>query len=130
MHKLEDAAGTLVSGPRQFTTASVRGILHNVFYTGKVKHHDQVMPGTHELLVTPELYQAVQLALQKNSGRSRTLDPHPEREYLLKGLIRCAWCGYPMCSQTDRNGHRYYREQRGSRGAGYFAGRSSSMLCG
>ncbi len=129
MHKLEDGAGNLAAGPRLFTTASVRGILHNVFYTGKVKHGDQVMPGSHEALVTPELFQAVQLALQKNSGRNRTLDPHPEREYLLKGLIRCAWCGYPMWSQTYTNGHKYYREQRGTRGAGYCVGRSSSLPC-
>jgi len=57
------------------------------------------------------------------------LDPHPEREYLLKGLVRCAWCGYAMWSQTYRNGHRYYREQRGSRGAGYCVGRSRSLPC-
>ncbi|HLF03813.1 MAG TPA: recombinase zinc beta ribbon domain-containing protein [Dehalococcoidia bacterium] len=57
------------------------------------------------------------------------MDPHPEREYLLKGLVRCAWCGYAMWSQTYRNGHRYYREQRGSRGAGYCVGRSRSLPC-
>jgi hypothetical protein len=129
MHKLEDGAGNLSAGPRLCTTASVRGILHNVFYTGKVKHHDQIMPGSHEALVSPELFQAVQMALTKNSGRSRTLDPQPEREYLLKGLVRCAWCGYSMWSQTYRNGHRYYREQRGSRGAGCCVGRSSSLPC-
>ena len=32
MHKLPDANGNLTSGPRLFTTASVRGILHNPFY--------------------------------------------------------------------------------------------------
>jgi site-specific DNA recombinase len=46
---------------------------------------------------------------------------------LLKGLIRCAHCGYPMWAQTYKNGHRYYREQYGSRGAGYCVGRSGSM---
>ena len=33
MHKLLDANDNLVSGPRLFTTASVRGILHNIFST-------------------------------------------------------------------------------------------------
>ena len=53
--------------------------------------------------------------LQKNSGRSRTLALHPEREYLLKGLIRCAYCMMPMWSQTYKSGQRYYREHRASR---------------
>ena len=35
MHQLPDANGNLTSGPRLFTTASVRGILHNPFYTGQ-----------------------------------------------------------------------------------------------
>jgi|GEM_PF-278643 len=129
MHKLEDGQGNIKAGPRLFTTASVRGILHNPFYTGKVRHHDQLLPGSHEPLVSPELFHQVQLALKKNSGRSRTLQPHPAREYLLKGLVRCGHCGYPMWSQTYTNGHRYYREQRGSRGAGYCVGRSGSLPC-
>ena len=55
--------------------------------------------------------------------------PQPEREYLLKGLIHCAHCRMPMWAQTFVNGRRYYREQRGSRGAGYCVGRSGSMFC-
>ena len=34
-----------------------------------------------------------------------------------------------MWAQTHNNGHRYYREQRGSRGAGYCVDRSGSILC-
>jgi site-specific DNA recombinase len=34
-----------------------------------------------------------------------------------------------MWAQTYQNGHRYYREQYGSRGEGYCVGRSGSMPC-
>ena len=34
-----------------------------------------------------------------------------------------------MWSQTYTNGHRYYREQRGSRGTGYCVDRNRSMVC-
>ena len=34
-----------------------------------------------------------------------------------------------MWPQTYTNGHRYYREQRGSRGTGYCVDRSRSMIC-
>ena len=127
--KLPDGKGGHVAGPRLFTNASVRNILHNPFYTGKVRHRDQLLPGAHDALVSDELFQNVQQTMKRNSGRSSTLHPNPQREYLLKGLIRCADCGLALWAQTFKNGHRYYREQRGSRGAGYCVGRSGSMPC-
>ena len=47
----------------------------------------------------------------------------------MKGLIKCAHCGLPMWPQTYTNGHRYYREQKGSRGSGYCVDRSRSLPC-
>ena len=126
---LPDGAGNLSAGPRLFTLASVRGILHNHFYTGQVKHRCVLLPGIHEPLISTSLFDTVQTCLTKNSGRSRTLNPRPEREYLLKGLIRCGHCGLPMWAQTYNNGNRYYREHRGSRGAGYCVDRSRSLPC-
>ena len=128
-HKLPDGNGNIVAGPRHFTVASVRTILHNPSYIGNVRHKDQILPGVHEALVSEGLFQAAQDAMRRNSGRSETLHPHPGREYLLKGLIACAHCRMPMWAQTFKNGRRYYREQNGSRGAGYCVGRSGSMPC-
>ena len=88
-----------------------------------------MLPGAHEALVSQDVFQTVQEAMRRNSGRSRTLHPRPEREYLLKGLIHCAHCRMPMWAQTFVNGRPYYREQMGSRGAGYCVGRSGSMFC-
>ena len=48
--------------------------------------------------------------MKRNSGRSETLQPRLEREYLLKELIRCAHCGLTMWAQTFANGHRYCHE--------------------
>ena len=73
MHRLPDAHGNLISGPRIFTTASVRGILHNPFYTGKVSHKGKLIPGLHEALVAEDVFETVQTTLKKNSGRSETL---------------------------------------------------------
>ena len=129
MHRLRDSDERGSANPRLFTTASVRGILHNPFYTGKIKHRDQLLSGAHGALVSEDLFQMVQSTMKRNSGRSETLHPRPEREYLLKGLIRCAHCGLPMWAQTYQNGHAYYREQKGSRGTGYCVGRSRSMPC-
>ena len=127
--KLPDGNGGHTAGPRLFTNASVRHILHNPFYTGQIRHRAELLPGVHEALVSDDVFQTVQDAMRRNSGRSRTLHPRPEREYLLKGIIHCAHCRMPMWAQTFVNGRRYYREQRGSRGAGYCVGRSGSMFC-
>ena len=104
--KLPDGNGNLVSGPRLFTTASVRGILHNIFYTGLVRHRDQTYQGSHEAVIATEIFETVEATLRKNSGRSNTLKARPDREYLLKGVVRCAYCLMPMWSQTYQNGRR------------------------
>lgn len=88
MHRLLDAAGNMTSGPRLFTTASVRGILHNPFYTGKITHRGKCLPGIHDSLVSVDTYETVQTTLKKNSGRSETPQIRPERHYLLKGIVR------------------------------------------
>ncbi len=112
---LPDGSGATSSGPKLFTTASVRGILHRPFYAGRVRHQDELLPGAHEALVGEEVFQAVQVAMKRNSGRSETLHPRPEREYVLKGLIKCAYCGMSLWAQTLKSGSRLYREQHRSR---------------
>jgi len=108
MHSLPDANGILVSGPRFFTTASIRGILHNHFYTGKVTHKGKLIPGLHEALVAEEVFETVQTTLKKNRGRSETLMARPAKEYLLKGIVRCAYCGMPM---TQTQFHSFHLSQ-------------------
>jgi len=124
-----DAAGNLVTGPRLFTVASVRGILHNPFYTGKMVHRQKLISGIHDPFVSEELFDVVQTTLKKNSGRSETLQAHPERFYLLKGIIRCAYCGMPMWAQTYKNGHTYYREHKATRSLGICSGGGGSLPC-
>ncbi|MFC2020634.1 recombinase family protein [Chloroflexota bacterium] len=127
--KLLDATGNLVSGPRLFTVASVRGILHNLFYSGKLIHRRKLLPGAHDPLVSEELFEVVQSTLKKNSGRSETLAARPERFYLLRGIIRCAYCGMPMWAQTYHSGEKYYHEHKASRGLENCPSGSSSILC-
>ena len=100
MHKLADPSGQFVAGPRLFTTASIRGILHNPFYAGVVSHRGKLLPGKHEALISQQTFDTVQDLMRKNSGRSTILKAHPARQYLLKGLSRCAWWGMPDWSHT------------------------------
>jgi site-specific DNA recombinase len=127
--KLPDASGNMVGGPRLFTSASVRWIIHNPFYTGKVPYKGKLLAGSHEPLVRTELFNLVQAISKKNCGRSQLFKDSPERIYLLKGIIRCAYCGMPMWAQTYHNGLPYYREHRYSRSMANCPSGSSSTAC-
>ena len=126
---LPNGTGTTSSGPKLFTTASVRGILHNAFNMGQVRHGKELLPGAHEALVSDDIFQAVQVAMKRNSGRSETLHPRPEREYLLKGLIKCAYCGMSLWAQTLVSGSRLYREQHSSRSHAECRADGKSIAC-
>ena len=57
-----------------------------------------VVEGTHEPIIDPEIFQKVQLLVNsRKHTRSRTYD------FLLKGLIFCHECGYPMAVLNRKN---------------------------
>ena len=76
-----------------------------------------------------ELFEGVQMALRKNSGRSSTIGRKSTRIYLLKGLARCAHCGMNLWAQTYKNGQQYYREHRASRSHGNCPSQGGSISC-
>ena len=127
--KLPDARGALSQEPRLFTAHAVADLLKNRFYGGYVAYKGEYFQGQHDALVSQEIFDLAQDALRKNNGRSRTLVSQPLRQYLLKGIIRCAYCLMPMWAQTYDSGGRYYREHRNSRSHGPCPAVSGSIPC-
>jgi len=113
--ELRDGNGKLVTGPRPFTLYSVRWLLHNPFFTGKVKYRGSLYPGTHDAIIDEQLFDRVQKRLKFAKSRSKTFSPS-YRLYLLKGIARCIYCGYPLWSETSTRGTAFYREPRTARG--------------
>ena len=109
--------GLVVSGPRPFTGYSVRTILHNRFYLGKVRHRDEEYPGLHEPLIDEAMFDEVQRGL--TAARSRGQGGFKARRaYLLQGLVRCVHCGYPMWADSSGRSHSpRYRERPGLSGS-------------
>ena len=114
---LTDPFGNEVGGPRKFTLYSVRGILHNPFYVGHIAHGKELYQGKHAPLISQELYDTVQRELKKSRAQRHTNAPS-YRAYLLKGLLRCVWCGLPVWGETLWHGRSYYRERKGTRSHG------------
>lgn len=111
---LRDGAGNLVNGPRPFTLFSVRWLLHNPIFTGKVNYRGELHPGLHIPIIDEDLFNKVQERLRYARGKSRTLS-NLFRNYLLKGIARCVYCGYPLWCETNSHGYTLYREKRGTR---------------
>ena len=111
--ELKNGSGNLVTGPQPFTLYSVRWLLHNSFFTGKVKYRDQLLPGKHEVIMNEELFNRVQERLKIAKNHSKTFSSS-YRLYLLKGLARCIYCGYPLWSETTSKGYTFYREPKNS----------------
>lgn len=113
-HNLLDGAGNIVKGPRPFSLYSVRWLLHNPFFTGKVNYRGELHPGIHQSIIDESLFNQVQERLKQSRGKSRSLSPS-YRTYLLKGIVRCIFCGYPLWCETNSRGYTLYREKRGTR---------------
>lgn len=86
---------------------TLRMLLSNVLYAGKVSHKGTVYPGEHESIVEQLLWEQVhaQLRLRSQSQRGTT---HKGRQASLAGLLICAECGDPMrLTHTIRHGCKY-----------------------
>lgn len=106
-------------------------ILHNPVYIGKIRWNpkrraasmriyddpdNMIIDGTHEPLISMELWEATQarLAQQAKAGRKYERQDQPV-EWMLKGLVRCSACGstltYASVSCPSMQCHKYTRGQ-------------------
>ncbi len=95
-----------VRGGDKFTPQTIRDMLRNPIYAGKVRLGDELISGQHEALVSDDLFEQVQ-ALWR-----RTVDSNRGRPGgLCRGLARCAECGSAMNAWYGPKGEPYYRCQ-------------------
>jgi site-specific DNA recombinase len=85
---LNDAAPR--PGGRRWTHTHVTRMLGLRVYLGEVHQGDLVVSGAHEPLTDEATFAAAQVAQPGRPRRS------PAAEFHLRGLIRCAGCGFPM----------------------------------
>ncbi len=100
---------------------SIRKLLTDRAYLGFVRHHDEWFPGNFPTIITPKLFEAVQVVLKDKECPRKTRKGH---DFAFLGLFRCGECGSMVTAQFARgNGgvYRYYRctKKKGPCSQGY-----------
>ena len=96
------------SGGHRFDKCNLFGLLTNMLYIGKIRHHNEIHPGEHAGIVDEQVWQRVQATLQRN-GRTGGVLARNKHGALLKGLLRCVPCNCAMSHSFTARGAKRYR---------------------
>ena len=118
--------GTLgKTSPGVFTKDTVRVMLTNVFYTGKVPYYGvdelgkrkkrqaglaALYPGKHPALVDEAVFEKAQELRQLLHKCPKKMHNKPVMIYPLTGLLHCSTCGSRLRGVSSHDGRRYYRD--------------------
>ncbi|MFT4053841.1 MAG: recombinase family protein [Novosphingobium sp.] len=86
-------------------SAAVRHVLRNRFYTGSFDWAGETFVGSHETLVSVELWQAVQDILDGRASTNVRADP---RIFPFSGLITCGHCDCAIVAEIKKERYVYY----------------------
>jgi site-specific DNA recombinase len=86
-------------------TATVHKVLRNRIYSGEFDWAGRVFQGTHEPLVTRELWNHVQATLDR---RLATRGKKTEHGFPYAGLLRCGHCGCSLVGEIKKQKYVYY----------------------
>ncbi len=95
-------------GGRPFNRNSLYELLTNNVYLGKVRYKDEVHPGEHQAIIDVEVFNQVQMLLQRN-GRSGGKTVRNKHGALLRNLLYCTACNCGMSHSYTTKGTRLYR---------------------
>ncbi|QJT94802.1 recombinase family protein [Wolbachia endosymbiont of Diaphorina citri] len=99
-----------------FKKATVRRIITNPIYTGKIRHYEKEYEGKHEAIIEEEKWQKAQELIRNQPYRKARYE-----EALLKGIIKCKSCDVNMTltySKKENKRYRYYICNNHLRGKG------------
>jgi site-specific DNA recombinase len=93
---------------REFAKASLRRLLTNAIYAGKVEHRGATYTGEQASIVEPSVWQEVNTEL-RSGRRTGTAATRVPQNALLAGLLICKGCQRPMIpTYTAKPGRRYW----------------------
>ncbi|WP_419198670.1 recombinase family protein [Wolbachia endosymbiont of Rhagoletis cingulata] len=89
-----------------FKKATVRRIITNPIYMGKIRHYEKECEGKHEAIIEEEKWQKAQELIKNQPYRKAKYE-----EALLRGIIKCKSCDVNMTltySKKENKRYRYY----------------------
>ena len=95
-------------GGRPFDKSTLRRVLVNPLYAGKIRCNGSLVAGEHGALVDEAIWSRVQTRLRHN-GSGGYQGERENSDALLKGLLRCARCGCAMTPTYTVKGNRRFR---------------------
>ena len=85
-------------------TATLHHVLHNPLYAGLVRYCGRLYPGVHEPLISMQLFERVQSALNPNREANKGV----RHVFVLRDFMTCDVCGCKITAERQK-GHVYYR---------------------
>ena len=79
-------------------------LLKNPIYCGSIRYKGVEYPGTHEPIITRELFDAVSVVFEPNRNSSKTA----KHTFALRDYLVCSECGCKITAENQK-GHVYYR---------------------
>jgi DNA invertase Pin-like site-specific DNA recombinase len=126
---LEARGMTLAPGAntpeRPMSRSTVNRMLRNPYYIGLVTWRGVQHEGTHEPLISRELFYRVQAVLDSHlAGEKRRKNPH-----YLRGSIYCGACGSRLCFDRKTNRHGSMNRPGSDGGSGYWIPTRAGSAC-
>ena len=99
----------LVTGGSKFSKETIKRLLNNPIYLGKVRLNDQLFPGLHDSIIDESLFNQVQKKMEE-SAKDKYSTYQPKSEQTLIGIMKCGYCGHNLtATSTKRGKNRYYK---------------------
>ncbi len=92
----------------EWDRVTLRRLLTDSVYFGKMKLGGEIFPGEHEAIVPKGIFEKVQAALNQN-GRDGNSGVRNRSGAILRGLLRCGACDSAMTPGYTKKGGRIYR---------------------
>lgn len=93
---------------RKFNKSSVRSILTNELYIGKINHKGNIYDGLHSAIIDGEVWQKAQDIIKRKVATISMSKTRISQAPLLKGIMNCGICGNKMTpTYTSKNGRKY-----------------------
>jgi len=97
-------------GGSMFYHATVKFLLQNPVYIGKIRYNEDLFEGQHEGIVDEDIFHQVQHIFRTHASRRTNFKKKTKYTFILLGLVKCGFCGSCMTSKYCKGsrGLRFY----------------------